>query len=158
MKSKFILIGLLVAISAFAQSKANFSGTWKMDVAKSEFGMMPPPEIRTDTIKHDEPGVKISVDSDGPQGKEQYDVQFSTDNKETVNKMGDNEAKVTAAWDAAILVVATKLNLKQMDMDIDIKSKWSLSEDGKTLTQDAHVTTPQGEMDMKFVYAKQEEK
>jgi hypothetical protein len=39
--------------------------------------------------------------------------------------------------------------------EILIKANWTLSADGATLTQSAHVTSPMGEMDQKAIYEKQ---
>jgi hypothetical protein len=33
-----------------AQAKTDFSGTWKLNASKSDFGPMPPPDTRTDKI------------------------------------------------------------------------------------------------------------
>jgi hypothetical protein len=36
-----------------------------------------------------------------------------------------------------------------------IKSNWTLSSDGATLTQAAHIASPMGEMDQKAIFEKQ---
>jgi len=43
-----------------AQAKPNFSGTWKLNAGKSNFGPMPAPETRTDKITHQDPDLKYS--------------------------------------------------------------------------------------------------
>ena len=42
-----------VAFAASLAAKPNFSGTWTLNVSKSDFGMLPGPTSRTDVIEHD---------------------------------------------------------------------------------------------------------
>ncbi len=37
----------------------DFSGFWKLDRGASQFGFLPPPKLRTDTISHREPRLQI---------------------------------------------------------------------------------------------------
>jgi hypothetical protein len=134
-------------------AKANYSGTWKLNVAKSDFGPLPAPDTRTDVIDHKDPAIKVATTSDGPQGKQDFVLVMSTDGKEATNTPGGMELKSTGGWEGSSLVVNTKL--KFQDNDIAIKSVWLLSDDGKTLTQNAHINSPMGELDQKMVFEKQ---
>ena len=147
------ILAALLAAAAFAQSQPNFSGTWKVNLGKSDYGMLPPPESRLDVIEHTGDTMKDQVSAVNQQGKQDYTLTFKTDGSETVNKIADREMKITAKWDGPVLVVTIKLNLQ--GQDIDIQSKWALSGDGSTLTQNAHLATPMGEMDQKVVLEKQ---
>lgn len=142
------------ATSMFAQTKPNFSGTWKLNVAKSDFGPLPAPDSRTDVITHNEPTIKIDVDSKGGQGDFAGTINYTTDGKEATNKMGPRDVKSTLAWDGSHLVVNSKLSVN--DAEIIVKTVWTLSDDGKTLTQDGHITSPMGELDTKQVFEKQD--
>jgi hypothetical protein len=144
---------LLLGAAAFAQSQPNFSGTWKLNVAKSDFGMMPAPENRTDVIAHTADGIQDKVSAKNQQGQQDFTVNFKTDGTESANKAGERDVKMSAKWDGPVLVVTTKLDVQ--GTEIVIQAKWTLSEDGATLSQAAHVTTPMGEMDQKAVYEKQ---
>jgi hypothetical protein len=143
-----------LAASLAAQSKPNFSGTWKMNVEKSDFGPLPPSNSRTDIIEHNDPTLKVSVSDDGAQGKQEYVLNMTTDGKEVTNNVGGGmEVKNTATWEGAGLVVGTKL--KFQDTDVTVRSVWTLSADGKTLTQTAHlVAGALGETDQTFVFEK----
>jgi hypothetical protein len=138
------------ATSMFAQTKPNFSGTWKLNVAKSDFGPLPAPDSRTDVITHNEPTIKVDVDSKGGQGDFAGTINYTTDGKEATNKMGPRDVKSTLAWDGSHLVVNSKLSIN--DAEITVKTVWMLSDDGKTLTQDGHITSPMGELDTKQVF------
>jgi hypothetical protein len=142
------------ATSMLAQSKPNYSGTWKMNIAKCDFGPLPAPDSRTDVITHNDPALKIDVDSKGGQGDFAGTLSYTTDGKEATNKMGPREVKSTLGWEGNHLVVNSKLMLN--DAEITIKSVWTLSDDGKTLTQDAHINSPMGELDTKGVFDKQD--
>ena len=155
-KAMFATLALAaLAVTAAAQSKPNFSGTWKLNVAKSDFGPIPGPDSRTDVIVHSDPSIKDSVTAEGQQGKQDYAINYTTDGKEVVNKVGPREIKSTAVWEGSTLVVNSKLSFN--DNDITIKAVWTLSEDGKTLTQNVHLNSPMGEADQKVVFEKQGE-
>jgi hypothetical protein len=133
---------------------ANYSGTWKLNVDKSDFGPLPPSNSRTDIIEHNDPEMKDSVSDDGAQGKLDYVLKITTDGKEAINSAGGLDTKSTASWSGSNLVVDTKLSFQ--GTDVAIKTAWVLSPDGKTLTQNAHLNAGAlGEVDQKFVFEKQ---
>jgi len=148
----FLLV--LPLMSVFAQQKTDYSGTWKLNVAKSDFGPLPGPTSRTDVITHKDPSVSDQVTADGEQGKQEYTVNYSTDGKETANAFGGLAAKSTAKWDANNLVINTKLKFN--DTDVDVVATWVLSADGKTITISAHISSSMGEADQKLVLEKQD--
>ena len=160
---KLLSIAFLVAlpaVSAFAQPKPDsqpkpdFSGTWKMNVAKSDFGALPGPSSRTDVITHKEPSLTDDVTAEGAQGKQQYTVKYTTDAKEVTNQMGPREVKSTMKWEGNNLVINSKFSYN--DSEVTAQSNWALSADGKTLTINVHYASPMGETDQKIVYEKQE--
>jgi hypothetical protein len=139
--------------SAAGGAKPDYSGTWKLNVSKSDFGPLPAPDVRTDIIEHKDPALKASTSQDGPQGKQEYTIAITTDGKEVTNNAGGTELKSTGSWEGNNLVVNTKL--KFQDNDVAIKSVWLLSDGGKTLTQNSHIISPLGELDQKMVFEKQ---
>ncbi len=133
---------------------ANYSGTWKLNIDKSDFGPLPPSNSRTDIIDHSEPAIQDTVSDDGAQGKLDYVLKITTDGKEATNNAGGIDTKSIASWDGSNLVVDTKLSFQ--GTDVAIKTVWVLSADGKTLTQNAHLNAgPIGEADQKFIFEKQ---
>jgi hypothetical protein len=144
------------AAIAGAQNKPNFSGTWKMNATKSDFGAFPGPDSRTDKIDQTDAIVKEGVDAvGGPQGDQKYTLSYNLDGSETVNSPAPGlDIKSTAKWDGASLVVNSKL--KFQDQDVTIKAVWTLSDDGKTFTQNAHLESAMGEIDQKIIFDKQE--
>jgi hypothetical protein len=135
-----------------AQAKPNFSGSWKLNTGKSDFGAMPAPDSRSDTIAHEDPDLKDSYTQNGQMGETTAEMKYSTDGKETTNSIRGNEIKSTAKWDGDDLVIDGKAQFN--GADVTLKDRWSLSADGKTLTIQRHVNSPVGETDQKIVLEK----
>lgn len=142
------------ASSATSSSKPNLSGTWVLDASKSDFGQMPPPDRRTDTIEHKDPSFKDSVNSTGgPMGTMNYTASAVTDGKTASTwTLFGNEAKTTARWEGNVLIVHT--DTKFQDEPVTFESKYALSADGNTLNVEGHFSSPMGEGDTKLVYTK----
>jgi hypothetical protein len=149
-----MLAGLLVlAASASAQTKPNFSGDWKLNVAKSNFGQMPAPSSLTQKIAHTDPSLNVQTAMSGDFAFNS-DFNFTTDGKECQNAMGDQfKMTSTVKWDGDILTFDSKMDFQGTAMTgVD---KWSLSPDGKTLTVQRHFNGPMGEGDAVMVLDKQ---
>jgi hypothetical protein len=154
---KLLSIAFLIALpaaAAFAQQKPDFSGTWKLNVAKSDFGVLGGPDSRTDVITHKEPSLTDDVTSEGAQGKQQYTVKYTTDGKEATNQVGPREIKSTLKWDGSNLVISSKFMYN--DAEVLGQATWALSADGKTLTINVHYTSSLGDADQKVTLEKQE--
>ena len=160
MKKALSIVGaiLLLAMTAAAQSAVpNFSGTWSLDAAKSDFGPIPGPESIVIVIDHKEPTLKVTVTQKGPQGETANDSTYTTDGKDNMNKMrspaGDQDVKSTTKWNGKIL--ATTRTIEAQGMSIGIDDAWELSADGKVMTINRQLKTPQGDFSTKIVLNKQ---
>jgi hypothetical protein len=152
--SAFLLFALAaVSTAAPAQAKPNFSGEWKLNVSRSDFGPLPVPVSRTDKIKHEEPALKVTTTQASQQGEGTFELNYTTDGKESVNEIRGNSMKSTSKWDGDTLVIETKANFN--GNDLMLSDKWSLSADGKVLTINRHIASPMGELDQKVVLEKQ---
>jgi hypothetical protein len=136
-------------------AQPNFTGTWKLNISKSNFGQIPPPASQTDTIDHNEPSVKIVEDQKGGMmGDMNLTSALSTDGKETTSAgMGGAPVTSTSHWDGIALVVDSKTSFQ--GSDIKIKDTYTLSSDGTTLTEVTHVESGMGNFDSTSVYDKQ---
>ena len=147
---------LALAISTAAQGLPNFTGTWTLDAAKSDFGPMPPPESVVMVIDHKEPTVKVTTTQKTQMGDSSNDSSYTTDGKENVNKMrgpaGDQDVKSTTKWNGKTL--ATSRTIEAQGMSIGIDDSWELSPDGKALTVSRQLKTPQGDFSTKLVLNK----
>jgi hypothetical protein len=76
-KSTFRLFSLALLTVALglvqAQAKSDFSGTWKANATKSDFGPMPPPDSMTEKIVHEDPSFKVNIAQTGGSGDMTYD-------------------------------------------------------------------------------------
>ncbi|WP_155121557.1 hypothetical protein [Bryobacter aggregatus] len=146
---------LLLAVPAamlLAADKPDYSGHWVIDTAKSDFGPMPAPEKMERDIDHKDPQMKVKSLQKSERGEFTTDSQYTTDGKESTVQMRGREAKVSAKWNGNKLEVHTKSEFN--GMALTQKESWSLSGDGKTLTINNEIQSPQGEFTMKSVFTK----
>jgi hypothetical protein len=136
-------------------AQPNLTGTWKLDIPKSNFGQLPPPASQTDTIDDSEPSVRIAEEQKGGMmGDMSLTSNLSTDGKETTSPgMGGAPTTSTAHWDGVALVVDSKFSFQ--GTDVKVKDTYTLSSDGKTLTEVTHVESGMGNFDSTSVYDKQ---
>ncbi|MBI4891392.1 MAG: hypothetical protein HY821_12265 [Acidobacteria bacterium] len=131
----------------------DFSGSWKINKLKSDFGPMPPPDSLTMTIDHKDPKLTV-VNKQSRDGNEfESTSNYTTDGKECVNEFRGNSRKSTLKWEGETLVTVSKAKLGEND--ITITEKWVLSGEGKVLTISRHIVTPRGESDTKMTLDKQ---
>ena len=151
--SRTLFATVVLAVSAFAAP--NFSGEWKVNVSKSEYGPVPAPELVTRSIKHNDPNLSYSTHQKGAAGDVTSEIKYTTDGKECVNQLPTGgEAKGHAKWEGDKLVIDSVRKIQTFD--ISSKETWSLSADGKTLTILTHLSLPQqGDFDIKQVFEKQ---
>jgi hypothetical protein len=155
MKKCFIVVAALAMTLLAAQSQAapNFSGEWKLNLAKSDYGPIQQfaPEFMIRTVKHDDPVLQISNHSKGAQGETTTQLKYTTDGKPAENT--NPASKGSAKWDGDKLVVDSVRDFNGTELkNHDV---WSLSADGKTMTVNSHLIAPQGEFDIVFVFDKQ---
>lgn len=148
-----LALGAVLGLAVQGADKPDFTGSWKLNVSKSELGQMPPPDKYELKVDHKEPEVKTETTMVGQMGEWKMSAVYKTDGTETVNKMGPNDSKSTAKWDGKILNIATKASWDGNAMEI--LGKWSLSEDGKSLSMEQTMRSDQGEFTFKWVMDKQ---
>jgi hypothetical protein len=154
MKTLTTILVLIVALSSFAVAadKPNFSGDWKINIDKSNFGPAPPPSSLTRKIVHTDPALTIDEAQSGPQGDMQRAIKYTTDGKECTNEFMGQPVKSTLAWDGKKLVITSKADFG--GTEVKLIDTWSLSDDGKETTDVLHIVSPQGEFDITYVLNK----
>ena len=135
------------AVTLSADTKPDLSGTWKLNIDKSDLGGAPITELVV-TVDHKEPSFKFTAKgSAGGQDFEETE-SFTTDGKPTEDSRGGT---VKCHWDgAALLIEGTSSDGNGGD-----SSRIVLSADGKTLTRDAVQKSDEGEQKRHEVYEKQ---
>ncbi|HEY6467962.1 MAG TPA: hypothetical protein VIY69_18320 [Candidatus Acidoferrales bacterium] len=156
----FLAVTALAGVS-MAQDHPDFSGTWKLNTAKSNAGDYGPTS-RTEVVTQDGSKFTEKVTSQTQMGENDFTLSFAADGK-TVTippdspqaNMGQLTLKdITAAWDGASLVVTENLSY-QGQVDIGAKLTYTLSSDGKTMTIADHASTSMGDFDTSLVLDKQ---
>lgn len=151
MLRRFLLLCIPAAM-LLAADKPDYSGHWVVDLAKSDFGMMPPPSKMERDIEHKDPDMSIKSLQVGERGEIKTESKYTTDGKEATIKIRNREAKVKAIWDGAKLKVNSKIEFNGSEITQD--ETWIISEDGKTLTIENAIKAPQGEFTTKSVFTK----
>ena len=151
------LMSTLFVIAAAAQmalaaDKPDFSGSWKMDADKSTFGPMPPPTAMSRKIDHKDPAISVEESRSGAQDMTMT-MKYSTDGKETTNSLMGNDVKSKAVWEGKTLVITSAANFG--GSDVKLVDKWTLADDGKTLTDVQAISAPQGDFELTWVLVKQ---
>jgi len=136
-----------------AQAKPNFSGRWKMNASRSDFGAIAAPTSLVQQVTHNDPDLKVVTTQVGEMGDFTLEYSYTTDGKECVNKFRDIERKSTVKWEGDTLVIESRMDVG--GNAVTVIEKWSLSEDGKTLTSNRLLKGPEGETNVKTVLEKQ---
>ena len=144
--SRALLFAALLAVPLAAAP--NLSGNWVLNLAKSQYGQFPAPEIMTRKIQHKDPALSMSTYQKGAQGEVTTELKYSTDGKPAVN--GENQG--SARWENDKLVIETSRDYQ--GTKLTQREEWTLSVDRKTLTIATHVKLPNGEFDVKQVFEK----
>ncbi len=135
----FALAALLCSGGRIArgQGTQDLTGTWKLNLARSDYADMPGPSDRTDTIEQRGGEITESVVSKTRNRVQRYTMTFSTDGLQTVLPPGVDTGfvdlkSVSASWRGQMLIMTQVLDF-QGDA-LSAKNIYTLSEDGKTLT------------------------
>jgi hypothetical protein len=147
-----LLLGCAATIPAMAADKPNFSGSWKLNAEKSDFGPMPKPERIDYVLTHKDPELVVKSTAMTQAGEISNEVKILTDGTEFTNDLHGQQIKGTAKWEGATLVVTQKASMQ--GTEIVVVTRWSLADDGKSITQEVSISTPQGELKQKAVLDK----
>jgi hypothetical protein len=153
MTKRVFLLMLATAALMLAADKPNFSGVWKLDASKSDFGQRPAPEKMERTVEHAEPSMKVKMLTVSPRGERSTESSYTTDGKPGKAQIMGQDAKVMAKWKGDTLVVTLTADFQ--GNEVKQEEVWKLSGDGKTLMTETTIDSPQGQMQTKTVFTKQ---
>ena len=154
---KTLFVILAVTSVALASDRPDFTGEWKINLAKSDFGPYPRPTSHVRTITYSDPKLTLVDDISGgfgePHSARTYSLDGSGFSYEALN------AKISGAamWEGNAIVINSQglAETPVGDATFQFTERWTLVDDGKTLRQVIHVETPQGRLDMSYVFDKQ---
>jgi hypothetical protein len=148
-----ILLALFALAALAAGPKPNFSGSWKLIVAKSDFGAAPAPQAMLTQIDHREPSITVHSTITNPQGSYNSDYKYVTDGRENSNTVRGSEIKSHVTWDGSALKVVA--HAVSGTSQVEFSDLWSLSPDRKMLTMTRAINAPQGRVEQRYIYEKQ---
>lgn len=128
------------ATGLFAQQHPNFSGTWNLNLSESNYSdksaSKPDRLVISVQQKGESLRYRLEREQNGKKGSFDVSLTIGGDIFES-----DAAGVVTAEWKGDQLVIKTLYNPGQ-DRQSDQVETWSLSPDGKRLTDDMHIHPP----------------
>jgi len=140
-------------LAMVAQGAPNVTGDWKLNLGKSNYGLFPAPLSATRKIATNGAKLTMTTVQKGTQGQVTTELNYTTDGKESVNRLQTGESKGSAQWIGEKLMIDSSREIS--GTTLRQREIWTLSPDGKTLTIDAHISLPNGEFDVKQVFDRQ---
>jgi len=149
-----LLAGALAAPAMAAQAPPDLSGTWVLQLDQSDLGAMTGQlQARTDVIEHKEPNLKIKRIVRSTAGESTSDLVYMVDGKPWKNTAGPTEITSTLTWEEGALVMVSTVPNPQGE--VTITDRYTLSADGKTLTQARVLSLGGQEIAQKMVLTRQ---
>jgi hypothetical protein len=158
-------LAIATAASAASAAKANFAGTWTLDVSRSEG--LPPNLEQTVTITHEGDKLALVIKQKSQQGERTINETFMLDGKQAdFNPPAPpppapqpRNGKRTAAWlaDGSGIEILDRWDVTTPDGDdtMEMKRKFTLAPDGKTFTVEQAFKGTLGLSQSRRVYVKQ---
>jgi hypothetical protein len=137
----FCVAGVLASADE-RSAKPNFTGTWNWAPTKSLFQTRGP-DSSVVTIWHDDPGWKSERTHVSGGEPNHRLTERTTDGIPTTTKVGLTEIVSTLAWDGDSLVLRFSES-RNGELISDGEVRYSLSDDGQTLTADERATNEIG--------------
>lgn len=156
----FIALSLLISAVSFAQSAANFSGSWAFNGSKSNLGEGGYRMISQKlTITQDQKSFTLERTFTGQDGEERkMSETYTLDGKQSVNPVFNTSKKSTAKWatDKKSLTVSSVIVFEMNGEKNEIKTVevYKLANADKTLSIDSQSTSSMGERKASLVYDK----
>ena len=134
------LVGVVVcSVAGYTQSVPNFSGTWKLDLTKSDYGDLPGPNSRIDVIEEHGDAIHETVVAEQRHKTQHYTLNFTTDGKTFTFAPGTAIhtwpviiQSISATWHDSNLLVMEGLRFQ--GSDLIARNVYTLSPDRRTLT------------------------
>lgn len=163
-KAGAVLIIYALSVSTFGQgavAKADLSGTWALDKARSEG--LPPGMDQTLTLKQTGDRLEVEAKISGPQGEQTVSDGYIIDGQPkdfepALVGGGKGKGKRTSTWaaDGGGFDASEEATLQGPEGEETVKAtrRWRLSPDGKTLTIEMSFEGPGGSRKSKRVFTK----
>jgi len=122
----------LLAEALVASGPPDFSGTWVLNVYRSEFAGERPPQSKVQQVEHKGTELAVTIDEINDRGTVHGVVRYTTDGQDAVNDVLGFPMTASISWEGAVMIMRTWGRFG--NGDIMLIDRWSLSPDGQTLT------------------------
>ena len=122
--------------------RPNLTGVWNLIRGDSDFGFLPPPQLRVDVIAHEDPQLRIRTRQKDANGDVTTGRCLTIGDEAARIIIRDRARWVRACWDAAVLVVETSSEVSGKSRRIE--DRWTLDAAGDWLTIDRLHEQPGG--------------
>ena len=139
---QFVAGIILCASGLCAQSDAGFSGTWNLNIAKSEVNGLPSPPETVLNVEQDTLALTIA-------GKPASKVSYPLNGQPVRSQTADATIRTTTKWEGSALLVNRVVSGPQ---NYTIMERWRRSRDGSTLTIRRTIVRLSGESESVLVY------
>ena len=154
--TRMLIATLAVGLGTAMAARPDFTGEWKLNAAKSDFGPAPAVSSRTDKIVQKGSSLKITRTQSTDAGQGTSELNCTTDGKDCDISVSGAALKISGAFKWVDDVLTFDAKGTYNGGDLKIQEKWGLSPDGKTLTIQRHLTVSEGEVDQTIVLEKQD--
>ena len=155
MRVRFFLIPILFTVACIAAETPNFSGIWKMDLSRSDFGPQTAPQSAEYVVRHVGATISFNYTQDGKTSR----VDLTPDNEERVSSTtGETAVWTRAYWSGNVLVIESRERKRygtQGAAGVSWTSRWSLSPDGNELNIERKIRTSDAEIAQHVVCVRQ---
>lgn len=134
-----LFVALTMSAAVWGQQRPDFSGTWRLDAAQSDYGDLQGPNSRTDRIEQHDGQITETVTTIQRHKDQSYVLHFSTDGRKTMLPAGEEIHippvmlhGISASWQGNTLVVVQWLSFD--DFDLPARYVYALSADKNELT------------------------
>jgi hypothetical protein len=151
-------LALSFAMVAAGAQVANLSGTWQLNVQRSNWGKHPKPTSGTVVIEHQEPkfkysgAVNVQTGTETSPGKSTFSYDGAIDGKEYPVTGTAGAGKMTIR---RVNPTTIESELRSSDGALLETAKTTISADGKRLTRDIKGAGPGGEVSWTETYDRQ---
>lgn len=155
------ILTIVLAVGAMAQGgkaapRPDLNGIWRLNVAESDFGQVPPPLKQSEEITQAGEEMAIAVSIERPETKQNYTLRLQVGGGETgMERLFPAGTpfrilSVKGEWKGAALVVTERVEFQGTAGTLE--ARYQLAAGGKKLKKTTHVAMPEGTLDTTTVY------
>jgi hypothetical protein len=156
-----LLAAFAASMSAAAQKPVDFTGTWTLDLARSEG--VPEGVMQAMTVRHAGDRIEIETTVTTPAGEQRIKDVYVLDGKQTEyvapvvgagSGKGQRTSRRLPGSDGFEATEAATLSGPDGNLDVDVSRRWTLAPDGKTLTIEMITTGLDGKQQSRRVFVR----